>query len=249
MIEEVDLSIVLPCYNEIEALPVLLPRLEKIYRSIQKQGLKIEVILVDDGSTDESHKTLQDFPEFLIERHSACSGYGEALKTGFKKARGKSVVFLDVDNTYWPEDLPQLLQKAEATNSDMIMGVRSFFDSGMPVARAFGNTFFSWSAWGFFGKNIEDMSTGFRLIRQNRIPEVLALKSGGLHFSMELTLTAIENSWKLDSTPIRYAERLGSSKLNLVVDGIRFFWLMLKYRARQTKAAEKLRKENALVRH
>jgi len=225
---DIQLSVVLPCHNEADALPVILPRIREALAALHARGITSEVILVDDGSTDGSVEVARALGFAPAVVNAQCRGYGAALKAGFASARGARVTFFDLDNTYWPEDLEKLTGALE--DGDIVMGTRPFFESGMPVVRVLGNLLFVGVSRYLLGGKISDLSTGFRMFRRDLIPEIIDLPSEGLNFSMHLTLLGMAKGWHVREIPIRYSERIGDSKLSVFDDGIKFLWLMLKYR-------------------
>lgn len=226
------LSIVLPCHNEQAALGDVLLRLRRQCDLFKLLGHETEIILVNDGSTDDSFKKIIETENFRVIHHDYCRGYGKALQSGISGSRGQFIAFFDADSTYWPEDLPALLAEADGNSMDMVIGERSFFTSGMPLVRAIGNAFFCFLTRRLVGQVLGDMCTGYRIVGRERLTEILALSSEGLHFSIELSLHAITNKWSIRSVPVRYSTRKGTSKLNVITDGFRFLGVILSFRWR-----------------
>ena len=104
MIDEL-FSIVLPIFNEEQAIK---DTVEQIQASLKNSGLNFEIIAVNDGSTDKSGEILQSLSGLKVINHKINTGYGSALKTGIKNARGEWIVITDVDGTYPNEDIPRL---------------------------------------------------------------------------------------------------------------------------------------------
>lgn len=227
-----DLSIVLPCFNEQDALPDVLSRLRGILTQFEAAGVAVEVIVVDDGSTDGSEEVISSFADFRLVRLRRRSGYGQALKSGFALAQGAWVAFFDPDRTYHPEDLIPMYALATGSGPDLVFGCRSFVNPGMPLVRSWGNRFFVGICRMFFGDQIRDTSTGFRMFRRARLNEVLSLGSEGFAFTMQFTMLAVHQRWRIEQIPIRYDYRLGSSKLRPVRDGLRFLLVIFRYRCR-----------------
>lgn len=226
----IDLSIVLPCHNEEQALPIFIPRLLSLHNKLKEKNIVCELIVVDDGSRDSSLKILNQFPQILVHRHKQCLGYGEAIKSGMKISSGSSIAFLDADNTYCPDDLMILFDDIKQSDGDMAVGIRPFYQGGMPWIRALGNTFFCLVTKSMSKPDQQnDMTSGLRVINRRRRREVLELRTTGLQFSMELSLWAIAKKWSIHTIGIKYEKRLGQSKLNFVVDGFRVLWVILRF--------------------
>lgn len=224
----IDVSIVLPCFNEEHAIPELLPRLFDAQWTLQRRGLSSEIIVVDDASTDRSVPLLRAFDGLTLARHETQKGYGAALKKGFEMSHGEWVLFLDMDRTYLPEDIPDLVRHAQETESDMVSGQRPFRESGMPWTRGLGNQMYVWLARWLLGSPLRDLCTGFRVFRRAHVPSILRFPQDGLHFSLQLSLFALLQGWKIEEVTVGYQERKGLSKLNLMTDGAQFFWTILR---------------------
>ena len=233
------LSIILPCYNEQEAVSSVLDSILawknhtlKVQNS--KQNTKallseIEIIVVNDGSIDSSSEILKKYlNEVIVVEHSKNLGYGAALKTGFSKAKNDWICFFDFDKTCHPEDIIPLLKKAIREKNHHIIGNRLNSKSKMPFHRKVGNYFFLFLCLGFFRKNKVDTCSGFRLFRKELIPELKDLPNG-LNFSLAMTLIAFDSPQKLIQENIQYSERLGQSKLKSLTHGFEFTFTILKF--------------------
>ncbi len=110
----VDLSIVIPCYNEAEGIPAMRERIGQVLPTLRKRG-SLELILVDDGSSDGTGELLKaafaDLPETRVVAHDRNRGLGAALRTGFAQLRGATVVTCDSDGTYPFAEIPALLDR------------------------------------------------------------------------------------------------------------------------------------------
>jgi dolichol-phosphate mannosyltransferase len=107
-----SLSIVIPCFNESEGVPAMRERLAEVLPTLRSYGA-VEIVLVDDGSTDETYALLQgafgDWSEVQIVRHEGNRGLGQALRTGFAHTTGAIIVTCDSDGTYPFKEIPTLL--------------------------------------------------------------------------------------------------------------------------------------------
>lgn len=232
------LSIVIPCYNEELAIPTLLPRLEKSLQSLLKKDLieSFELIVVNDKSTDRTLELLRQFKNIkVINTSGKKRGYGLALKQGFIQAKGQWVAFLDMDNTYHPEDLEKLVKASDEFQNDFIMGTRSYSAKGMSITRGLGNWLYVTLAKALYGSELKDVCSGFRLFHNKYKNEIIQIQEDGLDFSIYLTLKMLSNKVSIKQVPIQYDVRLGPSKLSIFSDGIAFLKVFYKIKMRQVR--------------
>ncbi len=232
-------SLVLPCRNEEEAIiPVLDLALEVCKTLLLETDLnEVEIILVDDCSDDMTAHFLQQFAkEVKIIRLGRNFGYGGALKRGFEEARGEYIGFYDVDYTYDPYALVELYRKLQSENLDMVCGDRLHSLDNMPFIRCVGNFFFRTIIRRLFGQQVEDSCTGQRVFRAKYIPVMIKLLPDQLDFSLSMTLMFLHFRLPFTEIPVRYSRRIGSSKLRVLNDGLRFFstiicyWVRFRYK-------------------
>ena len=223
-------SIVIPCYNEEEAIPSVVPRtLRSLDTLVEDQQIKdYEVIVVNDKSTDNSLAELSQFPSLrVISTKGKGRGYGKALKEGFQSATGDWIAFLDMDNSYRPEDIPLLVEAAKTGDSDFIMGQRPFKEEGMSFTRGLGNWVYVVLAKLIYRSHLEDVCSGFRLFHRRHLNDVVSIPEDGLDFSIHLTLKMICQKTFIKPINIQYDARLGDSKLSVFSDGLSFLRVLL----------------------
>lgn len=217
-------SIVIPCFNEEGAIPVVL---NKITALRSKMPQITEVLVVDDGSTDKSSALLKNYPNIRVIRNEKSLGYGGALKRGFTEAQSDLTLFLDMDDTYDIQDLPKMHQLLHEKNVDIVFGNRLNDQNGMPLVRRFGNNLYHYCLKFFLLPHIGDPCTGMRLFRKSYTNAFCNLPENDLGYSMALTVHILKNKIPFTETNILYHERIGESKLNTLQDGWRFFWIIL----------------------
>lgn len=227
------LSIVIPAYNEEDGIASIVERVLGVARTLDEAGAGLEVIVVDDGSRDRTAEIAASYPAVRLVQHRANHGYGAALKTGFARARGSWLGFLDADGTYPPELFPALLEAARSQSADLVIGSRmSGSSSEMPASRRVGNFFFASLVSLIGNRRISDSASGMRIIRREALPRLYPLPDG-LNFTPVMSTRAIHEQLKMIEVPIPYAERVGNSKLTIVGDGTRFLqsivWTALNY--------------------
>jgi hypothetical protein len=228
------LSVVIPAYNEQDGIAQIIERVLPIRSDLQKVGVDdLELIVVDDGSRDQTADIAARYAQVCLIRHVVNQGYGAALKTGFGRARGNLLGFLDADGTYPPEHFPDLCRVALAEEADLVIGSRmAGAESEMPIVRRIGNFIFANLVSLLGARRISDSSSGMRVIRREALPRLYPLPDG-LNFTPVMSTRALHEDITMCEVPIPYKERVGRSKLSVVRDGMRFLqtivWTALNY--------------------
>jgi len=227
------LSVVIPAYNEESSIVQVVDRIVAVRPALAEVGLDMELIVVDDGSRDHTADLVSENPAVHLVRHAVNKGYGAALKTGFAKATGDWLAFLDADGTYPPEALPELCAVALAHDADLVIGSRMGDGaSGMPLTRKLGNTIFAGLVSLIANTPVSDCASGMRVIRRTILPRLYPLPDG-LNFTPVMSTRALHEGVRIIEVPIPYNERVGHSKLSVVRDGTRFLhsiiWTALLY--------------------
>jgi len=228
------LSVVIPAYNEEQGIAAIIDRVLAIRPDLPEVGVTdLEVIVVDDGSRDKTADIAGEYDQVCLLRHKVNQGYGAALKTGFGRARGDLLGFLDADGTYPPERFPDLCRVALAEKADLVIGSRmAGAESEMPMVRRIGNLVFANLVSLVSSQKITDSASGMRVIRREVLPQLYPLPDG-LNFTPVMSTRALHEKITMREVPIRYRERVGRSKLNVVRDGVRYLqtivWTALNY--------------------
>lgn len=220
-------SVILPVYHEEENIESCLGALVRV---LEDARLNYEIIAVDDGSTDNSLtvlRGLQDQYERLrVAHHLHNRGYGAALRTGVRLARGEILVFMDADGQHIPEDILLLLKHIPPY--DLVVGYRTRNYAG-PWYRNVGNRFYNWLASRLTGYEIKDLTSGFRAMRRKAIVHFLSLLPTGFSASATGTLAFLKAGYNVKFVPVNVRPRSrGQSKVNLFTDGWRFLLLTLR---------------------
>ncbi len=227
------LSVVIPAYNEEAGIAEIAQRVLNIRTALEKVGVaSLELLVVDDGSGDETADIVSRMQAVKLIQHATNKGYGAALKTGFGRAEGELIGFLDADGTYPPEYFPQLCQEA-LNGADLVIGSRmSGSDSQMPVTRRVGNLFFA-NLLSLMGRqHVSDSASGMRVFKRDVLNHIYPLPDG-LNLTPVMSTRAIHEGVPMAEVPIPYSERIGRSKLSVVHDGSLFLrsmvWTVLEY--------------------
>lgn len=230
---KLTLSVVIPALNEEDGIANIMGRVLAVRPALQEVGVAaLELIVVDDGSRDQTPQIVASTPDVRLVRHKVNRGYGAALKTGFSAANGELLAFLDADGTYPPEYFPQLCQAA-IDGADVVVGSRrSGASSEMPAVRRLGNMIWSNLLTVIAGQRVMDPASGMRVFRHAALKQLYPLPDG-LNFTPVMSTRSAHEGMQVVEIPIPYKERLGRSKLNVVKDGLRFLrtilWTALNY--------------------
>ena len=227
------LSIVIPAYNEENGIEEIAKRVLSVAPALKEVGVeKLELLVVDDGSKDRTAEVAESIPGVSLIRHPKNKGYGAALKTGFSKASGELIGFLDADGTYPPEYFPQLCTAA-LNGAELVIGSRmAGADSQMPVTRRIGNFFFA-NLLSILGRQkVTDSASGMRVFKREILEKIYPLPDG-LNLTPVMSTRALHEEIKIEEIAIPYSERVGRSKLSVIHDGRVFLqsmiWTALSY--------------------
>ena len=216
MAEPARVSVVIPAYNEEASIADVVGR-------VRGQGAWREVLVVDDGSTDGTADRAAGAGARVV-RHPYNKGNGAAVKTGIREAQGDFVLLMDADGQHDADDVQRLLAPLGA--HDMVIGARSSRDQ--TATRAFGNALFQALASWLTGRPIPDLTSGFRAARRDRLLEFLHLLPNGFSYPTTSCLAFLKAGYNVAFVPVRARPRVGSSKIRVVRDGVRFFLIILK---------------------
>lgn len=212
------LSIILPAKNEAAALTDLLPRL----RAAQPDA---EIIVSDDGSADQTRALCAEHGATCLSSPYSM-GNGAAIKRGARAAKGDVLVFMDADGQHDPADIARLLAKLE-DGFDMVVGARDW-EGQAGVGRGVANGFYNWLASRMTDHRIEDLTSGFRAARADKFREFLHLLPNGFSYPTTSTMAFFRSAYPVAYVPIRAAERVGTSHIKPVRDGLRFLIIIFK---------------------
>jgi len=221
------LSIVIPAYNEEDGIAEIAERVLAVKPELKKIGIKrLELLVVDDGSRDQTVKIASKIKGVTLIQHETNKGYGAALKTGFAKAKGDLIGFLDADGTYPPEYFPKLCEAA-LHGSDLVVGTRMAGErSQMPFVRRVGNFIFA-SLLTILGRHrVTDSASGMRIFKRETLERIYPLPDG-LNLTPVMSTRAVHEGVKIEEVPIPYSERVGRSKLSAIRDGRVFLQSMV----------------------
>ena len=227
------LSVVIPAYNEEKGIAEIACRVLSVEADLKNAGVdRLELLIVDDGSKDRTAEVASKIAGVNLICHPRNKGYGAALKTGFSKAKGELIGFLDADGTYPPEYFPDLC-RAALNGVDLVIGSRmAGAESKMPLTRRVGNFFFANLLTVLSHQKVTDSASGMRVFKREILEQVYPLPDG-LNLTPVMSTRALHEGINIGEVPIPYSERVGRSKLSVIRDGRIFLqsmvWTVLSY--------------------
>ena len=227
------LSVVIPAYNEEKGIAEIACRVLSVEPDLKNAGVdQLELLIVDDGSKDRTAEVASKIAGVKLICHPRNKGYGAALKTGFSKARGELIGFLDADGTYPPEYFPHLC-RAALNGVDLVIGSRmAGAESKMPLTRRVGNFFFATLLTLLSRQKVTDSASGMRVFKREILEQMYPLPDG-LNLTPVMSTRALHEGISIGEVPIPYSERVGRSKLSVIRDGRIFLqsmvWTVLSY--------------------
>jgi glycosyltransferase involved in cell wall biosynthesis len=212
-----DVSVIIPAFNEG-------PAIAEVVRALSAACPWREIIVVDDGSTDETGVRAQSAGATVVV-HPYNKGNGAAVKTGIRRAKGDYVLIVDGDGQHSPDDARRLVERLG--EYDLVVGARSAATQATQ-ARRFGNGALNWLASYLTGRDIPDLTSGFRAARREYLREFLHLLPNGFSTPTTTTLAFIKAGYNVAFEPTDARPRTGNSKIRFAQDGAKFFVIILK---------------------
>lgn len=225
------LSFIIPVFNEERTLEEILRRVE----TVKLPGVKKEVIIVDDKSTDNSRKILVGIqkkrPLFKVVLRSENKGKGAAIRTGLKHATGDWLIVQDADLEYDPQDIPRLLKPVLAGKGEVVYGSRFTGEHrNMFFWHMIGNKFLGLVTNLLYNTTLSDVEVGYKLFSRDSLKGV-ALKENGWGFDPEITAKVLKKGIRIYEVPISYTGReVGEGKKISWKDGFRVLLVLVRER-------------------
>lgn len=217
--KKIKVSVIIPVYNESENIAPILTKLQQkdIY----------EIIVVDDGSEDDTAKKVLQFKEVLLLKNPYNIGNGASIKKGIKRSRGDIVICMDGDRQHDPNDIPKLLKYI--SSYDMVIGARKGLKD-LSKIRFFGNWGLKKIAEFLSGHKIGDLTSGFRAIDREKIIELLHLLPNRYSYPTTSVLAFLSSGYTIKYVNLESIKKRtkGKSNINPIRDGLRFINIMLR---------------------
>ena len=200
--------VVIPAYNSIRTIQEVIVRIQRTLGNIQ-------IIVVDDGSSDGTGKAAA-FNKAIVLRHEKNCGKGSALQTGFTFVKSGTyyefILTMDSDLQHQPEDSLDFFSKQREAHADIVIGTRRRFRSGMPIHRIISNTLTSALVSIRTGINMKDSQCGYRLVRR-KVFESIDLETPGFEAETEFLMKAAKLGFRVEFVPIHTV--YGDEKSNM----------------------------------
>lgn len=232
------LSILIPAFNEEKTIAAVL----KNILNLKIKNLNKEIIIIDDGSTDNTAKEISKTisgkkVKFII--HAKNQGKGAAIKTGIKNSSGNYLIIQDADLEYHPKYIEKLIKKIDKKNKTVVYGTRIKRPPHLKqeektlrfLTHYLGNRFLSFITSILYGQWITDMETGYKLFPKEAVAKI-KLHARGFELEPEITAKFLKQGYKIKEVPITAIPRgyNEGKKLSTIKDGTKALWYLLKYR-------------------
>ena len=212
-------SVIIPAYNEAQSIG-------DVVKKIKTLNPDFEIVVINDGSTDDTSAVARDAGADLVYSHPYNIGNGAAIKSGIRIASGDILIFMDADLQHNPEDIKTMLEYFPGY--DMVVGARLKGDQAS-LWRAFGNKIYNWLASYVAKFSIQDLTSGFRAIKSDIARNFSYLLPNTYSYPTTLTLCVLRSGRTVKYVPIEAkARKSGTSNIRIFKDGVRFFMIIIK---------------------
>ena len=209
MVESV--SVIIPAFNEEGGI-------KETVLGIRQRYPDYEILVIDDGSSDNTAKIVSQLPCRLIQ-HKLNRGYGASWKTGIENAKNDIIVFFDGDNQFNPDDIQKLVFTFIQEKADMVSGAR-IKKSHVPLKRRPLKVILKWFVELLVERSIEDLNCGLRCVRRSVIRRYTSLLPNGFSASTTSLVIFLYQSSVVKFIPIKTKKRIGTSSVKILRDGL-----------------------------
>lgn len=230
-----NLSIIVPCYNEMESIGEVLDKLFSL--TLPEVVNNLEVIVIDDCSRDHSYKIVEGYTKkynnLRLFRHEVNKGKGAAVHYGFQIARGDVFLIQDADLELDPDDIPSMINAMRKLSVEFVNGSRYMPGALRPLSsyrRYMANRLFTFITSVLINVKLTDMACGYKMIHKNLV-EKLHLRENRFGFEAELIIKALRiKKNNIVEVPIQYFPRnVGEGKKLSNKDAFKIIWTIIKY--------------------
>lgn len=217
-----SVCVLIPAYNEAKTVGAVIAE-------VLSQGLRVYV--VDDGSLDDTAVVAQNAGAVVI-RNPQNMGKGASLREGFRRAlsdKFDAVIIMDADGQHEARSIPDFVKEMASSGADIVIGNRMSDPGPMPYVRRQTNRFMSWLISRMCGQKISDTQCGYKMIKR-RVLEEVRTDSSNFEIESEFVIKASRLGFKITSVPIKAIYGDEKSKINPIIDTLRFIAFMIKMR-------------------
>jgi len=221
-----ELSVFFPCYNEAKNIKNTIDKALPIIKKIAK---KWEIIIINDGSTDNTASIIRQIQKthpkkIKIVTHRPNRGYGAAFKSGFYTSHYQWITFTDADGQFDFNDIHDLIKKQRQTGADMVIGY--YLDRKVPFYRIWGSKLWQLAVFLLFGLKVKDIDCGFKLVKKKVIDTIPPLESErGPFITSEFLIQAKKSGFKIVEQGVhhfnRQAGQATGSDFNVILSGLK----------------------------
>lgn len=220
---ESGISVILPAFNEESGIQSVL---SELIICMTNSNLEYEIIVVNDGSEDNTGSIASSISNVRVVEHDKNCGYGASLKTGIWYAKYDHICITDADGTYPNERIPELFNHMLSGGFDMVVGARKLKDSSL--IRRPAKWLIRKLAEHMTDVVIPDFNSGLRLFKKNIAKSFFSFLPDGFSFTTTITLAMLNNGYRVDFIAIEYFKRIGKSKIHPIKDTYNFVILVLR---------------------
>lgn len=217
------ISIVIPVFNEEK---VILKTLDEIH-SLTKEVIFYEIIVINDGSSDQTGKILSKYSDIILINREINRGYGYSIKEGIKIAKGNSILIIDADGSYPIDKIPTLINEYNL-GQGMVIGERTGEKVSISIINKFAKLILKVIIYILTSKWIKDINSGLRIFDKKLVERYWGIIPDGFSLTTTLTVAAMIENVKVKYIPINYYKRVGKSKINPIKDFFGFIILIFR---------------------
>lgn len=230
--KSIDLSLIIPCFNEQKILDVSLIEIENV---LKNSRLSYETILIDDKSKDETAKILKKYEKrknYSVYYHLINQGRGKTVRDGIMIAKGKVVGFIDVDLEVSPLYIPYFVDRILKQEADVVTGHRIYRDSIVSLHRMILSRGYSVLVRKLLSINLNDTEAGYKFFSRRKILSVLRkTKNPGWFWDTEIMALAYYEKLIIKEIPVLFIRRFDKkSAVNVVPDAVSYFINLYRFR-------------------
>ncbi|RLG54069.1 MAG: hypothetical protein DRO00_02250 [Thermoproteota archaeon] len=222
------ISVTIPAYNEEKTIEKCFRR---VYEVLSSKGYNFEVFLEQEGSCDKTpliiERIAREYESVYFLSFSERRGKGFGIKKCLEKAKGDIIVLIDADLEYPPEKIPEMIEKIERGEADLVVAQR--IDVKRSLLRKILSSFHRLILRVLFGKDFLDPQSGLKAIKSEVIEKIWPIESEGFEIDAEILVKASKKGFSISYVPVKYVYR-GSSRVNVLRDPFKMLLSLVKWR-------------------